>query len=728
VTTDSSPSDSGNAKRRWTFFRAGGFDQVRLATGADLMALDQLDQKLWVALSCPVKGIEFDAKTLEIMDTDGDGRIRVPEIIAATQWAGSLLKNPDDLTRGASALPLAAINDKSPEGKQLLDSAKHILKNLGRGDAAEITLDDVAAMAGSMAQTKFNGDGIITVEAADDAAVSRTIQEIIDCRGPDTDRSGKPGISQEKADGFFADLQAYSDWLDGAETEAAAILPLGEATADAAAAYLAVRDKVNDYFTRCRLAAFDPRALGALNRQESEYIPIAEKTLSASLEEMSGFPVAQIGARKALPLKEGLNPAWMAAMAAFGARVVRPLLGDREEMVEEEWARISAAFAPYLDWLSGKAGAAVEKLGVGRVREILKSDARGVIAALIAQDQALAPEFNNIDAVDKLVRCHRYLFTLLNNFVSFGDFYTRRSKAVFQVGTLYLDGRSFDLCVRVGDMVKHAALATLSRIYLVYCDCTRRGGTETMSIVAAVTGGDSDFLMVGRNGVFYDRQGADWDATIVRLVEHPISIRQAFWSPYKRIAKMIGNQITKMAAARDKAATDKAATGVAGAGQKLDAGKAPAPAAFDVGKFAGIFAAIGLAVGAIGTALAAVFTGILKLAWWQIPILLAGLVLIISGPSMILAWLKLRQRNLAPILDANGWAVNARVRINVAFGASLTKVAALPEGAVRKLEDPFADKKSPWPGVLLLIAALIVVLYLLNRQGLLGQWLSAIFG
>ena len=48
----------------WRFFRAGGFDQVRLDTAAELLAIDQLDQKLWVALSCPVKGIEFDARTL----------------------------------------------------------------------------------------------------------------------------------------------------------------------------------------------------------------------------------------------------------------------------------------------------------------------------------------------------------------------------------------------------------------------------------------------------------------------------------------------------------------------------------------------------------------------------------------------------------------------------------------------------------------------------------------
>ena len=42
------------------------------------------------------------------------------------------------------------------------------------------------------------------------------------------------------------------------------MLPLGEGTAAAAAVFDAVRDKVDDYFTRCRLAAFDERAPAAL--------------------------------------------------------------------------------------------------------------------------------------------------------------------------------------------------------------------------------------------------------------------------------------------------------------------------------------------------------------------------------------------------------------------------------------------------------------------------------
>jgi hypothetical protein len=35
--------------------------------------------------------------------------------------------------------------------------------------------------------------------------------------------------------------------------------------------------------------------------------------------------------------------------------------------------------------------------------------------------------------------------------------------------------------------------------------------------------GDADNLLIGRNSVFYDRKGRDWDATITKVVDHPIS-------------------------------------------------------------------------------------------------------------------------------------------------------------------------------------------------------------
>jgi hypothetical protein len=331
---------------------------------------------------------------------------------------------------------------------------------------------------------------------------------------------------------------------------------------------------------------------------------------------------------------------------------------------------------------------------------------------LLERDKALEPEANTIVAVDKLVRYRRDLHRLLNNYVCFHDFYTPGYTAIFQAGTLYLDGKCCDLCVKVDDVAKHSALATLSHTYLIYCDCSRGG--EKMTIAAALTQGDPDNLLVGRNGIFYDRKGQDWDATIVKIVEHPTSLQQAFWSPYKRIAKMVNEQIEKFAAARDKQVDSSAAAGVAGAGKPADPAK-PLEPPFDVGKFAGIFAAIGLAVGAIGTALASVVTGFLGLKMWQIPVALSGLMLVISGPSMVLAYLNLRKRNLAPILDANGWAVNTKAMINIPFGSSLTCTAKLPEGSQRTELDPFAEKKRPWKLYTALAVGALILLFLLQQ-------------
>ena len=70
---------------KWKFFRVCGLDQVMLRNGADIAHLSELDQKLWTVLSCPTKGVRFDQKTLELLDTDRDGRIRVPEILAAIE-------------------------------------------------------------------------------------------------------------------------------------------------------------------------------------------------------------------------------------------------------------------------------------------------------------------------------------------------------------------------------------------------------------------------------------------------------------------------------------------------------------------------------------------------------------------------------------------------------------------------------------------------------------------
>ena len=712
----------------WKFFRAGGFDQVRLETGADLMALDQLDQKLWVALACPTTGLEFDSKTLALIDTDKDGRIRAPELIAAAKWVCGLLKNPDDLVKSSPSLALSAINDATPEGKQLVASARQILGTLKKS-ADAITLEDTTTVAEKFVETLLNGDGIVPADTATDEPTKTVINDIILCLGSETDRSGKPGVSQPKVDQFFTEAQAYADWWKKAESDAA-ILPLGEATAAAVAAVKAAKAKVDDYFTRCRLAAFDPRAAGALNRDEKDYLALGAKDLTDTAAEVAAFPLARIEAGRALPLKAGANPAWASALDKLQSDAVKPILGDKSSITEAEWATLLGRLGPFEAWSAGKAGAAVEKLGLKRIHEILASKAKEAITALIAQDKKLEPEFTAIASVEKLVRYHRDLYRLCHNFVSFRDFYSRKEKAIFQAGTLYLDQRSCDLCLTVEDPGKHGVMASLAGTYLAYCDCVRKGTSEKLQILAAFTDGDSDNLMVGRNGIFYDRKGRDWDATITKIIDNPISIRQAFWAPYKKAARMIQEQIAKRAASADADAAAKLAQAAANLEKSMDASQVAPPAAPAAPKQKmdpGLIAALSVGAAGVGGMIGGIMSGFLNLKGLM-PLGVLAIILLISGPSMLMAWLKLRKRNLGPILDANGWAVNAKAKINVPFGRSLTQIAVLPPGAQRDLVDPFAEKKSPWPKLIALAIILVLAYMALSKMGYIYDWTNGRLG
>lgn len=698
-------------QHHWQFFRAGGVDQVAIRSGADIANLQTLDQKLWMALACPAQGIDFDARTLSFLDADCDGRLRAADILETIKWLKEALKSLDTLLPGNDSLTLDAINDQTEVGAVLFRTARKLLVTLGQSNATAVTVADVAEGERSFAQRHANGDGVVPAEAASDPVVAKVIADIIATHGAVPDRSGKIGTDRDKVDAFFAAAALYIAWQELGNANPS-ILALGPDPAAAGEAVSAVAAKVEDYFTRCRMAAFDARSLTLLSGVDADYQGLSTKELSSQTEALARLPLARLEAGRPLPLTEGVNPAWAGALVRLQAVAAKLLSKPVPVLSESDWQALKSKLAPYEAWLAQKPVTPVSALPIERLREILRSSARGAISDLITADLAEETTYSRLTQLHKLVLLQRDFVKLLNNFVNFSTFFSR-SGATFQAGTLYLDSRSCDLCIRVADAGKHAALAGLAKTYLAYCDCTRSSG-EKMTIAAAFTGGDVDYLMVGRNGVFYDREGRDWDATITKLIENPISIRQAFWAPYKSFVRTLEEQVTKRAAAADaeasaqmKGAADKTAT----ADQTKAAATKEPPRKMDLGTVA----AIGIAIGGIATFLSSILALFFGLGWWM-PLGFLGLLLAISSPSMLISWLKLRQRSLGPILDANGWAINGRVRINIPFGSALTSLASIPTGARRSYQDPYLEKRAPWRLYLvLLIVALLGGLWYLGK-------------
>lgn len=689
-------------KHSWNYDNVGGNARVKITTGADIAHLGELDLKKWTVLSCPTTGLDIDDKSLEYIDSDSDGRIRVSDVISTSQWITAVIKDANALVKGADSIDINQFNQENEDGKRLYDSSRQILENLGK-EGSVISLADTNDITAIFSKTRFNGDGIITEQTSEDPEEKATIAAIIGAMGGVVDRSGDNGVNAELIEGFYQALADYIAW-----NEAAVAAPYGADTDKAIEAYNALDIKMKDYFVRAKLASFSPESAMKLDVQTSLIEAISADNLTGKTDEIAAYPIARITGNAELDIEAAINPAWASHFNTLMA-IVKP---EEKLLTEEAWTAIGSSFAAYNEWKAAKKGGEVETLGLDAIKKLLADDRKQALLDLVAQDAALKEKADGIDMVDKFLYIYRDFYRLLCNFVTFQDFYSRNKKvkAVFQSGRLLIDQRECRLCMQVTDMPKHNAMAAASGMYLVYCDCTTKASSAKLNIVAAITVGDVGDLVVGKNAIYYDNKGQVWDAVITKIVDNPISVGQAFWSPYRRMATIIENLISKSAADKDAAMMKNANAKITAAPATLpvadDKSKAPTPP-FDIAKFAGIFAAIGMAVGMLGTALVAIFDKMFDLKWWQLVAVFVGIILIISGPAMIMAWVKLRRRNIAPLLNANGWAINAASRVNIPFGETLTDIAKFPK---LKLKDPYARKGIPtWLKWIISLFVIIVV-------------------
>ena len=526
------------AKYKWSFANVGGVTRVRIQSAEDLRHLGELDKKMWTVLSCPVNGLEISSESLSLMDLDGDGKLRLKEVVATSEWLCATIKDPKSLF----------------------------------AQKDEIALDNIA-----------------------DAALLAVAKKIA---------GKKKSIS-------LAEVQAVIDAITVPEQPVPA-------------------------------APFEADVIAAYKEKSAEYAAYFEQEKLQKL-----------------------------GLALIPEDAVKP------GMKKKDFVKMGAQIT---EWEAAKT------------------------AAEAATADALAAAKAEFMPLRKLLLLHRDFCRLLRNFVTFEDFYSRKETASFNCGTLIIDQRACHLCIQVNNLPKHDTQAPLSGIYLLYCNCESKKLGKSLQIVAAMTQGEVKNLSVGKNAVFYDNAGNDYDATVIKIIDNPISIRQAFWTPYRKFANWVEEKINKSAAEKDAKVFDDM-TAKADAAVNKEGGEAPKPA-FDIAKFAGIFAAIGMALGMIGTALAAVAKGLSGFTWWQLLIVFVCILIVISGPSMIMAWLKLRRRNLAPVLNANGWAINADAIISVLFGRTLTEQVAFPIVKAPQLKPSMAAWKK-WLIALCIILVLI---------------------
>ena len=347
---------------------------------------------------------------------------------------------------------------------------------------------------------------------------------------------------------------------------------------------------------------------------------------------------------KTLPLRDHLNPKHLEAVLAFAEKCVKPVLGERDSISRLEWKKVKVAFAPYRAWVAAK-------------------------------PVASAPEKAGLEEEEKLVRYRMNLGEFLVNYVSMDRLYSGKGDAIFQMGVLRIDGKELNLCFHVDSEAAHSALSGRSDCCVIYVKLSRPEEGATRTMCAVVTAGTVGGLYVGRNGVFYDRDGRNWEATITKVVEAQVSLAEAFWMPWKKLGAAISGAVKKFLGDRESAADAKLAAGA----QNVTAGKKDGASGAGGAALASSVAAIGIGVGMVGAAAASLMAAVKGMGPWQAVAAIVAIVLVVSMPSVILTWFKLRRRDLAAILNAGGWAVNRQMRFSMKRAREFTKCARTSE-------------------------------------------------
>ncbi len=727
-------------KSSMKFQKVGSSRQLVLEEPEDLESVCALDEAHWAATSAPVESFSCDPAFLKFLDSNGDGRVQSGDVKEALRWLFRMLADRRGVSDMSDVMPLDALDASHDDGRALRGAAEQVLTDFGRAGAREISLSDVRERIRVFNAGLYNGDGIIPPERIGEPELAEFARDIAACAGSAKDASGAEGIGAAQLEGFLAEAGARLEWLGGAAAireRWAGISGGGDGAIEAFAAAAAVEEKLDQYFALCWLekgregagdagAGSGGEAYGRGSGVASagriaddpfrglDATPIYSGDRAARESWLKAAPVARPRTDGRLDLTAPLNPLFRDALETFAVKFLDRAFGGSGRILDRAaWERIRADLAAYRAWLSGEKGAALAKLGEEKLRRYMSGDLPARLRDLIEKDKAASRELDRLRELEKLLLYRKWLWEFANNFVSLARLYDPEKSSLVEAGVLVMDGRRFNLTIRVFDPNGHKRIAARSSVCLLYLDVCRGSG-EKFQAVASVTSGATSRMFVGKRGVLFTPDGKEWDAQVTDIITNPVDFWEAMKLPFTRVAEFAGKQIEKLSgtataniesrASTEISAAQKAqlppveARSAAGGAQPSPAAAQSAPPAQAVASQARPDAAKsgaardllmggGIAVAAIGSAIAFITHMLSSVSWLTLLAVLVALFLVVAIPTIILAIIKLRRRDIALILEASGWAVNASLKIRGRAGSLFTEIPPLPKGSIWRRED-----------------------------------------
>ncbi|MFP4382525.1 MAG: hypothetical protein ACLFSE_00645 [Spirochaetia bacterium] len=645
-------------KKKQAFERYGNTKHLRLRTADDLAAVLELDEALWIATSAPISTINMDKDFLAILDADNDDRIRCRDLRREIRHLFRLLCRYDGIEQESDTVDIACINQDTAEGRQIHDAFRKL--SGCTGDGTSLSLKMIRDAEAELLSSPISGAGVILPKAGEtESGEAEFISEAIRITGGVPHPSGKPGINRMKLNEFTSGIGLYKEWEKELDIPGAkkSILPFGDDTAAVKHGVDALDGEVKRFYLLCGIAA-----AGALQIRNYSYDPLGGEDAAAG-ELLEKLPLQKVRPDGIIRMNDPVNPKYRRQFDTLTEPLRKWFPSETETGISESfWMRLKEILVPYSEWMAKRPQGPYETLPKYFFNGEKLTDAVRGIDALLTESEKSAYTIEEVRLLEKLVLSQANILCFANNFVSFPQLYNISSRAAFETGTLIMDGRHFNLAVPVLNRELHKRTAVSSGMYVLYVAIYDKSGAVSKVAAIPVTSGGVGNLGIGKRGIFHDIHGLEQDAEVVDIIENPVSIREAVAAPFKRLGRLVTGKIESITMEAEKKLDDTTVIAV----DRLQPGETQpvsVPRQTPPGGTAGMIAAGGVAVAAVSSALAFITKTLAEIAWWQILIGFGSAALAVVIPASISAFLKLRKRDISSIIEASGWAVNARMRL-----------------------------------------------------------------
>ena len=552
------------------FQKLGRSSQAVVATPNDLADVCALPDGLWVATAATIDTLRLDKVFLSLVDADADGRIRSDDVRASIKWLFALLKDTSAVKGGVTTLALHSLVEGG-DGALVRDAARRMLTSEGKPDGTEISLTTVRAVrAAEEARGLSSAGKVLPAAAGADAALKGFLEHVVEVTGGVLHPAGGNAVSADLLDAYLAQGKEWLAWVDRVVVD----------VSEALAAHTAVAAKLEQYFLLSDAIALDAD-LAKRAWIETTGTDLLDAAVATALLERA--PLARPRADGVLDARSGLNPAWRGRVQAW-ASAVGGLGLDAARIDRALVAAVAGKLEAYSAWLAKKPSTKAGDRGNDALRAHLEdASLASRTRDLLVKADAAALALDGVKLVEKAILYQAWLLPLANSMVTLPDLFDTKARCWMEHGTLVIDGRVFDLALKVNDVARAERFAAMSPLYTMFVRVGEKGGTLDHEYMVPVTAGERMHLVDGMWGVFFDVEGLEHHAQIRKMVANPISISEALWSPFRKIGESIQTALDKASASQTGAmstsvtakATAAADTAAAAPTHVLAAGSPP---------------------------------------------------------------------------------------------------------------------------------------------------------